>query len=72
MTGHIRKIEEGKYFVRISAGTHPITGKRIQKSLTVYGNRKTQRKPFMNCVAGSIQDRWSLLMQRLMKLLPFG
>ena len=44
MAGHIRKIEEGKYFVRISAGTHPITGKRIQKSLTVYGNRKDAEK----------------------------
>ena len=39
MTGHIRKIDEGKWFVRISAGKHPITGKRIQKSRVVSGNR---------------------------------
>jgi len=44
MTGHLRKINEGKWFVRISAGKHPITGKRIQKSLTVYGNRKDAEK----------------------------
>ena len=40
MTGHMRKINEGKWFIRISAGKHPITGKRIQKSLVVYGSRK--------------------------------
>ena len=40
MTGHLRKINEGKWFVRISAGKHPISGKRIQKSLVVYGSRK--------------------------------
>ncbi len=44
MTGHLRNINEGKCFVRISAGKHPITGKRIQKSLTVYGNRKDAEK----------------------------
>ena len=40
MTGHLRKINEDKWFVRISAGKHPISGKRIQKSLVVYGSRK--------------------------------
>ena len=33
-------MDEGKWFVRISAGKHPISGKRIQKSLVVYGSRK--------------------------------
>ena len=36
MAGHIRKIDQDKWFVRISAGKHPITGKRIQKSRVVH------------------------------------
>ena len=49
MTGHLRKINEGKWFVRISAGKHPISGKRIQKSLVVYGSRKDAKdKVFLN------------------------
>jgi len=40
MTGHIRKINEGKWFIRISAGKHPITGKRIQKSRVIEGSRR--------------------------------
>jgi len=44
MTGHIRKINEGKWFIRISAGKHPITGKRIQKSRVIEGSRKDATK----------------------------
>ena len=44
MTGHIRKIDEGKWFIRISAGKHPITGKRIQKSRVIEGSRKDATK----------------------------
>ena len=40
MAGHIKKTGEGKWFVRISAGKHPISGKRIQKSLVVCGSRR--------------------------------
>jgi len=39
MQGHVKKIAENKWFIRISAGKHPISGKRIQKSLVVYGSR---------------------------------
>ena len=44
MTGHIRKINEGKWFIRISAGKHPITGKRIQKSRVIEGSRRDATK----------------------------
>lgn len=44
MTGHLRKINEGKWFVRISAGKHPISGKRIQKSRVIEGSRKDATK----------------------------
>jgi integrase len=44
MTGHIRKIDESKWFVRISAGKHPISGKRIQKSRVVCGSRRDAEK----------------------------
>lgn len=39
MKGHVKKIAENRWFIRISAGKHPISGKRIQKSLVVYGSR---------------------------------
>ena len=44
MTGQIRKTGNNKWFVRISAGKHPISGKRIQKSLVVYGSRRDAEK----------------------------
>jgi integrase len=44
MAGHIRKIDQDKWFVRISAGKHPITGKRIQKSRVVHGVRRDAEK----------------------------
>ena len=44
MTGHIKKTGEGKWFVRISAGKNPISGKRIQKSLVVCGSRRDAEK----------------------------
>ena len=44
MTGYIRKIDQDKWFVRISAGKHPITGKRIQKSRVIEGSRRDATK----------------------------
>jgi integrase len=44
MQGHLRQMSENKWFVRVSAGKHPITGKRIQKSRVVRGSRADARK----------------------------
>jgi integrase len=44
MAGHLKKIEEGKWFIRISAGRHPISGKRIQKSRVILGSRRDAEK----------------------------
>lgn len=44
MSGHIRQTGSNKWFVRISAGKHPVTGKRIQKSLTVVGSRSDAKR----------------------------
>ena len=44
MAGHIRKIDQDKWFVRMSAGKHPITGKRIQKSRVIQGSRRDATK----------------------------
>ena len=44
MAGHIRKIDEDKWFIRISAGKHPVSGKRIQKSRVVCGSRRDAEK----------------------------
>ncbi len=44
MTGHIRQVGDNKWFIRISAGKHPITGKRIQKSQVIRGSRNDAKK----------------------------
>ena len=44
MNGHIRQTGSNKWFVRVSAGKHPVTGKRIQKSRVVYGTRDDAKK----------------------------
>lgn len=44
MQGHVRNLSDSKWLVRVSAGKHPISGKRIQKALVVYGSRRDAEK----------------------------
>ncbi len=44
MSGYVRQTGNNKWFVRASAGKHPVTGKRIQKSRVVYGTRDDAKK----------------------------
>lgn len=44
MSGYLRQTGNNKWFVRVSAGKHPVTGKRIQKSRVVYGTRDDAKK----------------------------
>ena len=48
MNGNIRQLENDKWLVRVEGGRDPVTGRRIQKSKTVSGNKRDAKKALLD------------------------
>ena len=44
MSGNIRQLNNGHWLVRVEAGRDPVTGRRIQKSKSVFGSKRDAKK----------------------------